>query len=1003
MKNLFSRMSFKRRFKRGLAAILAVTVSLGAGYTTESEANATERTIEDVLEQARESKSTGIMGGSVRTDLYMYYFEEHGGKNKPDREIVIPMSEFSEVSADEELHEEPDYKIEDYQGESNSLIWENDLGRFDYVFEVAESGIYNLEFLYYPRGGNNNAVELSVKIDGEHPFSATRNIELDKYWTNDGEIEQDARDNQLLPMQVLHKQWITYSVKDKEGLFNEPYFFYLEKGEHIITVEGIKINGVAFSSMTFRNYPELKPYSDIKPTEQQLNDTRAMTNKNEIGSNSILLQGENPYWRSSSELVPTYDRSTYQVSPSHPVKMRYNTVGNSGAWSKAGQSLTWEFKTPAAGYYRFSAKVKQNTLRGFNANRRVLVNGEVPVEEFNTVQFPYSTRWYQQSFTDASGDDIYIYLEEGLNYITLEAVPGDIGAIMQRLEADLFTLNYFNRRILMVTGPNPDPYNPYHLDDQIPELLGEFTRIAENLRREKALIETQSSGSEAATLETMAVILERCVKNPDRIPLMQQSLKDNIGSLSAWIREASRQPLELDYIEIATVHENFGSAKVNFFLQLLFLWNGFIGSFFEDYTRLDDREGLNVWVGLGRDQALALKQLVDSEYNSKPENKPVTINLVQGSILEATLAGKGPEVALFIGGDFPVQLAARNLTVDLSQFPDYNDIVSSRFTENLPTFFSYMGGVYGLPLTQNFPMMFYRTDILEDLELEPPESWDEFIDAIAILNRQYLEIGLLPPTSNLSSTIFEPGETFTMLQLQTGQNFYVEDKSRTTFDTEASVEAFTKWTRFYTVYQFNQSFDPFTRFRTGEMPIVIMPYTFYNQVSAAAPEIRGLWDFRHVPGTWHTDENGEDYLNIAASSGATGGIIFNKTADKDAAWDFLKWLTSDDVQVRFGGIMESMLGPLGRYDTANINALEDLAWSAREVRRLTEQRDALVEIPMIPANYSATRHIKNAFRAVVNENQFPRFSLNSYNRDINAEITRKNRELASHQRDRENS
>jgi len=191
-----------------------------------------------------------------------------------------------------------------------------------------------------------------------------------------------------------------------------------------------------------------------------------------------------------------------------------------------------------------------------------------------------------------------------------------------------------------------------------------------------------------------------------------------------------------------------------------------------------------------------------------------------------------------------------------------------------------------------------------------------------------------------------------------------------------------------------------------------MPYGFFNQVNAAAPEIRGLWDFRHVPGTWRTIGDGEntdrfidtrinadgqrEYLDISASSAASCGLIFNKTKNKDAAWDFLKWLTSDDIQTEFGLNMEAMLGPLGRYDTANKNALANLAWSALELRRLEEQMNALVDIPMIPANYAATRHIKNAFRSVVNENSLPRFALNSYNRDINAEITRKNKELASH-------
>jgi ABC-type glycerol-3-phosphate transport system substrate-binding protein len=1002
----------------------------GEGVSTRRTRDDFQQKLDDGMEA-----QAGIMGGTVRTDLYQFYFGEYENQKRPDREIVINMADYAEFRPDEELGIDPVYEVghinEDgvfYRVERDAsgdliigdliadesevcLVWENDLGEFDFVFDVPETGLYNLEFLYYtgwPEDGKNNAIEISLKLNGEHPFSATRGLELDKYWKNDGVIET-VRGHEQLPLQIQRNIWINYRVKDKEGLFNEPYFFFLEKGENTITISGIKVNGVAFKSMTFKNYPDLVPYADMKPTQEQINSTPPLSEleSNDIGSHTILVQAQTPYWRSSLELGATSDRSTYLVSPSHPVHMRYNTMGADGIWRKAGQAATWEFTVPADGYYRFSAKVKQNALRGFRSNRRVLINGEVPVEEFDAQKFHYSSRWYQQSFTDENGEDIYIFLEAGVNYITLEAVPGEIGETMQRLGDYLFALNYLYRRILMVVGPNPDQFNDYRVDAQIPILIPEFERIRDALREEKRTVERHSTGggSEAATLETLAVILDRCIDNPDRIPLRMDSLKDNISALSAWISEAGRQPLELDYIEIATIHEEFGNAKPNFFTQLVFLWNGFIGSFFEDFTKIDgegEAGSINVWVGLGRDQALVLKNLLGDYNRDNERNMAVTLNLVQGGILEASLAGKGPEIALFIGGDFPVQLAARNMTVDVSQFDDYDEIVSSRFVETLPTFFTYLDGVYGLPLTQVFPMMFYREDVLSDLGVEPPETWDEFIEAIAVLNRAFLEIGLLPPLNPaaLGSTIFEPGEPFTMLQLQTGDNFYVQNDEgmyyKTMFDTEASIEAFTKWTRFYTVYRFEQTYDPFTRFRTGQMPIVIMPYPFFNQLNAAAPEIRGLWNFRHVPGTIREDENGDEFLDISASSGATCGLIFRKAPDHEAAWDFLKWLTSDDIQTRFGQNMESMLGPLGRYETANKNALENLAWTAAQLNRLKTQMDALVEIPMIPANYAATRHIKNAFRAVVNDHYFPRFALNSYNRDINAEITRKNNELATH-------
>ncbi|MDR0197480.1 MAG: extracellular solute-binding protein, partial [Oscillospiraceae bacterium] len=947
----------KSIFKKAVALLLTGTVfvtnacfSVFAREGEESEGQAS----------AVGGVNEGIMGGSTRSDLYQYYYEKHKNEPRPEEEIYIQAVDYDALLPDLDFGELPRVGVRNHEGVSDCLLWENDLGRVEYVFDVKTAGMYNMEFYYYPISGGSISVDVGILIDGEYPFSAAKNIELDRLWKNDGTIGKDKKDNEILPLQVEYSSWIVYPVKDKEGLFNEPYFFYFDKGEHTLTIDGIKVKSV-FKSISFKNYPALTPYSEIKPTQEQIDATPALNPivPNEIGSNTILLEGQTPYYKSSSELVPTYDRTTYLVSPSHPVKMRYNTIGSNGTWAKSGQSATWEFTVQSNGWYRFSARVKQNMMRGFYSNRRVLIDGEVPCEEFNLQQFKYSPRWYRQSFVDENGEDIYLYLERGVHYITLEAVPGDIGETMQRLEEIVYTLNYYYRRILMITGPNPDEFNPYYVDKQIPELLTTFMDIISQLYAEKTRVERAStSGSEASTLETMAVILQRCVDKPDQIPMMRRTLKDNISALSAWMREKSFQPLELDYIEVATVHEKFGRARASFWEELLFGWRAFIGSFFEDYTKLDDGKGINVWVGLGRDQALLVKELVDNDFNVKNEDTPVTINLVQGSILEATLAGKGPEVALFVGGDFPVQLAARGLTVDLTTFRDYEEIVKARFTEQIPVFFTYQGGVYGLPISQVFPVMFYRTDVLGDLGVKPPKTWEDFVKAIAVLNRAYLEIGLLPPTSNLSSTIFEPGETFTMLQLQTGQNFYTEDLTRTMFDTEESIDAFTMWTKFYTVYQFEQTYDPFTRFRTGEMPIVIQPYTFYNQIYAAAPELKGLWDFTSVPGTMRTDENGDEFLDFAASSSSMGAVIFNKTKDKAVAWEFLKWYTSDEIQTRFGRSMEALVGPIGRFDTANKNAIGNLSWSAVELNKLITQRDALVEIPMIPANYAATRHIK---------------------------------------------
>ena len=146
------------------------------------------------------------------------------------------------------------------------------------------------------------------------------------------------------------------------------------------------------------------------------------------------------------------------------------------------------------------------------------------------------------------------------------------------------------------------------------------------------------------------------------------------------MREYRDQPLEVDYIEVAPAYDasgktaEFSNVKENFFKAAAFGIRGFVGSFFEDYTVLSDTtaESVVVWVGLGRDQTTVVKQLTEFEFTPN-YGIDVSINLVQGTIMEAVLAGKGPDVAMFVGGEFPVNLAIRNLLVPLDDLDGFDE------------------------------------------------------------------------------------------------------------------------------------------------------------------------------------------------------------------------------------------------------------------------------------------------------------------------------------------
>ena len=156
------------------------------------------------------------------------------------------------------------------------------------------------------------------------------------------------------------------------------------------------------------------------------------------------------------------------------------------------------------------------------------------------------------------------------------------------------------------------------------------------------------------------------------------------------------------------------------------------------------------------------------------------------------------------------------------------------------------------------------------------------------------------------------------------------------------------------------------RFRTGDMPMGIMTYTMYNQLYAAAPEIRGLWAMAQIPGTRQEDGS---ILRTEVSNGT--GAVMLADSDIQSAWEFLQWWASDDVQTAYGTEIEASLGVLARYDAANIAAFNNLGWSDAEKAVLTAQWEEVTDIMQIPGNYFISRCLTNAFRSVVDDDRNP--------------------------------
>lgn len=175
----------------------------------------------------------------------------------------------------------------------------------------------------------------------------------------------------------------------------------------------------------------------------------------------------------------------------------------------------------------------------------------------------------------------------------------------------------------------------------------------------------------------------------------------------------------------------------------------------------------------------------------------------------------------------------------------------SRFQSSALNPYTYKDRVFGLPETQDFYMMYVRTDILEPLGVTPPETWDDLPGVITTLSQQNMEIGI--PQALLGS-----------LLVQNGLSYYQPGFEKTVFSTQEAYDVYAQYIAFYRDYKQPYNYNAANRFKTGVMPIVFDLLSFYNTMAVLAPEIKGQWEVYALPGVRQPDGS------IRRSGDATG-------------------------------------------------------------------------------------------------------------------------------------
>jgi len=855
--------------------------------------------------------------------------------------------------------------------------------------EVTEEGLYEFYFDYYLLEGTLLRPTIAFEVNGEVQYNEMYNLDIPLRWKVEEDLVYDRFGDEITPNSFLESEWGSFALSDPNYFFVEPLKIYLPEGESEVTIT-VNEGFVLFGDITVGNlYEEASPYSEYQNSMPSATDD----------VETITLQAERYTYESKQNIRAKFVRNP-SLTP-YSYKNRVLNVLDQTSYRKSGDSVTYSFNVEETGYYNISLKYLQSENDGLSSARAIYIDGEIPFKEFENYSFDYTRSWKIETL---HGDEDYkIYFEAGEHEITLTVYNSHVRDVYHQLISVLSDIDTIARDINKITGGLTDKHRDYKLDQYIPTLADDLVRLRDEVKAARAALIEIYDGSISAVSELDLAIkyFNQFIEDPDEIPPFNSRFNIGDGSIYGRINiilpTLIDSPLQLDAIYMHDENAELPNANSNIFVRG---WEGikaFFYSFFDpkynDETTVDD-ETVVVWVRQSRLYIQVMQRMVDEGF-SKDTGIKVQLSVMpdENKIILANAARNTPDAAMGLTVTRPFEFAIRDMIVDLSELDDFDEVASD-FNPNSFIPYVYEGGVYSIPETMDVKLLFYRKDILEFLKTDPPQTWEEVVSLIPIMQK-YNYYFYTPLGGDNAFKTF--GETTPFIYQHHG-DIYNETGNKVVINEEGAYDAFEFMTDLFSVYNVPiTTSNFFQKFRDGQTPIGIGDGNMYIQLKYAAPELAGQWGVMPIPGIEYDKDETEcpgpltdgRCIERWDPTYGTSSVIFKDGNKQDKVWEYYKWWFSDEVQSDFTYQLQSLLGDEFLHMTANVDAFRTSAWPSDSKYEVIEQWQWIKTIGKVPGDYLVERELSNAWNKVVNDGINPRVAVDDAVVIINRELKRK--------------
>ena len=791
------------------------------------------------------------------------------------------------------------------------------------------------------------------------------------------EFKTDSYGNEICPAQDVIASWNEQGIYDYQYSTPLPFSFYLEGGHHDIELSQIAGNEIALGELTLKKERGLPSFSDyFAPYSTVV-----------AGKRIAELEGEHFAYKNDTAMIPA-SSSDINASPYKTVEAMLNVVAN---FSSSTQRLTYEFDVPEAGLYQINCNVNVSTSNHVSF-ATIFIDGEVPFGEL--LHYPFApTRGLEQVVLGDGNGAFSFYLEAGRHSLSFKIDQSLYRDIVRQLEESINELNSIYLSLKRIAGTVSDNNKQWDPDTDFPGIKEKIEGVVDALKPLNEQIYT-INGSKAnfqttINISTAITSIQGILKDPRLIPNQYAKFSEGSGSIIEHLANAqddlSTSPIEIDRIVIGSSKDHGISDPKGGWDSFIEKTKKFFISFFHDYSgKPKGDKTLEIWVARSRQYVDLMQELIDSSSFKEDTGYDVKFVILsdESKLILSNAAKISPDGVMGISNWLPYEMGIRDLTVDLTKFEDYGDVIS-RFSTGAMISLIADGRGLALPETQDFYVMYRRKDICQQYGFDAPDTWDDLIGLLPKMQRNGFNFYIPLSTSTSSKSIM----TTAPFIYQYGGNLFSDDGLRTTLDEEPSLNGIKAMTELFTLYGLeSQVANFFNSFRNGSLPIGVSTFDTYVKLSLSAPELANKWDIMIPPGV---ERDGQ--VQRWQTGSAQSMCLIDKNAQKNAAgWELLKWWSSKSVQSEFAKRLSLQYGKGYIWNSANLEAFgESIIFTDAEKQTILNQWQWMREIPRVPGWYMLERELSNSWNSIVLKGQNTRACVENAVDLINKELTRK--------------